>query len=281
MFLATGVRQIGPAESTAARQLCDVDPVTNVFVAARLDEGALSTGMGSAYSTDPPGPLRSMVWSSANIVPVSVAPDDFPRYAQRIRRGGRRFSSVFGPADQVLPLWHHLGRWLRTPQSVRPEQPVMVATTAARAASGVVADLRVRPATLDELDILVPAAAAMFTEEIGYRPYLGSDASYRLSVRALIRAGRSFVLSEGGRIRFKADVGSLASGVAQIQGVWIDPEWRGRGLAAPCMARVVDLIQEQLAETVSLYVNDYNLPALRAYERAGFERVGTFATIIL
>ena len=47
------------------------------------------------------------------------------------------------------------------------------------------------------------------------------------------------------------------------------------------MARVVDLVEAELAPTVSLYVNGYNTPALRAYERAGFERVGTFATVIL
>ena len=131
------------------------------------------------------------------------------------------------------------------------------------------------------MDLLYPAGAAMFTEEIGYAPYVGSAAAYRAGVQRLVMGGRTFVLMDGARVRFKADVGSLASGVAQIQGVWIDPAWRGRGLAAPCMARVVDLVEAELAPTVSLYVNGYNTPALRAYERAGFERVGTFATVIL
>ena len=62
---------------------------------------------------------------------------------------------------------------------------------------------------------------------------------------------------------------------------WVAETARGRGLAAPCMARVVDLVEAELAPTGSLYVNGYNTPALRAYERAGFERVGTFATVIL
>lgn len=47
------------------------------------------------------------------------------------------------------------------------------------------------------------------------------------------------------------------------------------------MAAVADLVEQAHADTVSLYVNDYNLPALRAYLTAGFERVGTFATVIL
>ena len=71
----------------------------------------------------------------------------------------------------------------------------------------------------DEVDAIVPAAAAMFTEEIGYAPYVGSAAAYRAGVQRLVMGGRTFVLMDGARVRFKADVGSLASGVAQIQGV--------------------------------------------------------------
>jgi predicted GNAT family acetyltransferase len=46
------------------------------------------------------------------------------------------------------------------------------------------------------------------------------------------------------------------------------------------MAAVVELTQAGPARTVSLYVNDYNARALSAYERVGFRRVGTFATIL-
>ncbi len=31
---------------------------------------------------------------------------------------------------------------------------------------------------------------------------------------------------------------------------------------------------------VSLYVNDYNAPALATYRRVGFEQVGTYATVL-
>ena len=46
------------------------------------------------------------------------------------------------------------------------------------------------------------------------------------------------------------------------------------------MATVVDYARRRFAPTVSLYVNGYNVPARRAYERVGFERVGTFATVL-
>jgi uncharacterized protein len=36
----------------------------------------------------------------------------------------------------------------------------------------------------------------------------------------------------------------------------------------------------EVAPGVSLYVNDFNAPARRAYERVGFVQVGSFASIL-
>jgi predicted GNAT family acetyltransferase len=46
------------------------------------------------------------------------------------------------------------------------------------------------------------------------------------------------------------------------------------------MAAVVRDALERVAPTVSLYVNDFNLPARRVYERCGFRAVGTLATVL-
>jgi hypothetical protein len=80
---------------------------------------------------------------------------------------------------------------------------------------------------------------------------------------------------------FKAEAGIVGGGVAEIQGVWVQPTLRGRGFGRAGVAEVVDLVQDGLAPTVSLYVNDYNDRAIRAYEAVGFQRVGTFATVMV
>jgi predicted GNAT family acetyltransferase len=47
------------------------------------------------------------------------------------------------------------------------------------------------------------------------------------------------------------------------------------------MAAVVRDALRRVAPSVSLYVNDYNAAARRLYDRCGFRRVGTFATVLL
>jgi hypothetical protein len=68
--------------------------------------------------------------------------------------------------------------------------------------------------------------------------------------------------------------------VALVQGVWVHPQLRGRGLAAPAMASVVRSIQADLHRMPSLYVNDFNVAARRTYQRIGFRQVGTFASVL-
>jgi predicted GNAT family acetyltransferase len=79
---------------------------------------------------------------------------------------------------------------------------------------------------------------------------------------------------------FKAELAIVTSRTTQVQGVWVDPEFRGRGLAAAAMAAVTRDALRRVAPTVSLYVNDYNTAARRVYARCGFESAGTFATVL-
>jgi predicted GNAT family acetyltransferase len=132
-----------------------------------------------------------------------------------------------------------------------------------------------------ELDVLLPACIAMFTEEVGVSP-LGVDGgvAYRGRVAELVRAGRAFARIEDGRVLFKAEVGSASAEACQVQGVWVPPELRGRGLAAPGMAAVVELARAAVAPVVSLYVNDYNEAARRTYRRVGFADVGAFMSVL-
>ena len=85
----------------------------------------------------------------------------------------------------------------------------------------------------DELDILLPASVAMFTEEVGVSP-VGPDGGARLPGPGaeLIGMGRAFARIEDGQVVFKAEIGAVTPHACQVQGVWVRPDLRGRGLAA-------------------------------------------------
>jgi hypothetical protein len=133
----------------------------------------------------------------------------------------------------------------------------------------------------DEIERLLPAAVAMFTEEVGVSPTRSDGgAYYRARVSELVNSGRAFARFEDGEVLFKAEIGSVTPHACQVQGVWVRPERRGEGLSVGGMAAVVELALRDIAPVVSLYVNDYNAAARSAYRRVGFREVGEFATVL-
>lgn len=137
-----------------------------------------------------------------------------------------------------------------------------------------------RLATSADLGELLPAAAAMFTEEVGFDPIARYGDGYAARLRALIAGQRSAIVTDvNGRVIFKADAGIVNLDAAQVQGVWLHPDYRGYGLAKPFFAAAAQVLQRRYPH-LSLYVNDYNARALAMYRGTGWEQIGQFSTII-
>lgn len=259
--------------------LCDRDAITNVFVSARIRSTSLDPSRlgGQLWGYTDGGQLTSVCYSGANLVPVNAGPDAIAAFASRAKLQGRRCSSIVGPADAVGHLWSLLAPSWGRPREVRPVQPVM----AISGPSPVAPDPHVRRVRPHELDVVLPSCIAMFTEEVGVSP-IGGDggAAYRSRMADLIGAGRSFARIEpDGHVTFKAEIGAVTPHACQVQGVWVPPEDRGRGHAVRGMAAVVQAALS-LAPVVTLYVNDFNIPARAAYQHAGFKQVGTFMSVL-
>ena len=281
--LRSSTRVLDRRDLDAALALCRRDSVSNVFVASRISASGLSSRQsgGEVWGWFDNSELRSLCWSGANLVPGEAGPEAIEAFAVRARRSGRRCSSIVGPSQAALRLWSLLSPYWGRAREVRPDQPLMVCDTP----SAVRIDPEVRRTQLGEVDLLVPACVAMFTEEVGYSPIAADGgALYRAQVAALVATGRSLVRTavdaRGLRVVFKAEIGSATPEAAQVQGVWVNPADRGRGLAEPAMAAVVERVRAELAPVVSLYVNGFNERAVRTYLRVGFRQVGTFATVL-
>ncbi|MEV0915513.1 GNAT family N-acetyltransferase [Streptomyces sp. NPDC049967] len=280
MLTQTTTRVLEPSDLGAALAVLESEPVANAFVTSRvqiagLDPWRLGGEMWGWYAN---GRLRSLCYSGANLVPICAGPEAVRAFADRARRAGRRCSSIVGPAEPTAQLWRLLEPGWGPAREVRANQPLMVADSPA---AEVAPDRLVRRVRKDEMDILMPACIAMFTEEVGISPLAGDGGLlYQARVAELIAAGRSFARIEDGKVVFKAEIGATTPQACQIQGVWVAPEFRGRGYSETGMAAVLRHALTDVAPIVSLYVNDYNTPARKSYSRIGFREVGAFMSVL-
>ena len=275
----------GFVRSLTARDRVDVEalirqhPVGHCYPASRWQaSGGDPTRIGcEAWGYEVDGTIRSALLLGANIVPIGTDTPARAAFADRLRLTGRRGSSMVGFAPEVLDLWRLLEPSWGPAREVRDDQPLM----AIEHAPLVPPDDRVRLVRPDEIEILLPACIAMFTEEVGISPTSGgAKAAYRARIVELIDQQRALAWIEHGEVIFKAEIGAVSTDACQVQGVWVTPSRRGRGLSAPGMAAVVAYARAEIAPIVSLYVNHFNVAARRSYESVGFSEVGTFATVL-
>lgn len=274
------VRTLGRGDLELIHEVLDRQPLIDMFVRHRVDSTRLDRRWFGAelwgYFED--GAMVSLLHVGANVVPSQATPAAITAFGHRLLAHGHKPSSLVGPAAAVLPLWDIVSDQWGPARSPRPAQPFMVLEHD----SDVPLDPRVKPVRIDQVDDLYPACVAMFTEEVGVHPEsVGSPTGYRARVTQLVSMGWSYAIIENGTVLFKTEVGAATDRGCQLQGVWVHPDLRGTGVAAPALASVIRQVRRQVAPSVTLYVNDHNLAARRAYVRVGFREVETFASILL
>ena len=277
------VRVLSGDDTPALHTLLATDPLAHVSVTATVRQrgtaapghgrnAALILGMDRPDSTG----LASACWVGSNIIPVAADASEGALFGHGVRALRRRVSSVYGRSEPVLALFETTG-WTNC-REVRDAQPLMYTSTPSSAVEPLAG---LRYSQMEEFAAVERACAAMFSEELGFSPYNQGASLYRGRIRGLIQAGHSLISvdPQTRQIVFKAEFGAVTNEVVQVQGVWVDPRWRGQGIAAPGMAAVIDY-GLRLAPQVSLYVNSYNTAAIRAYERVGFQYNGTYTTVL-
>lgn len=273
------VRQLTSTDLADFEDLLRRDPIANCFIDGRVRSAGLDPWRlgGDVWGYFDGSQLASAVYVGANLVPINTDPASRAAIVDRLRKGPRRCSSFVGPAEEVLDMWRLLEPAWGPAREVRHEQPLLVMDTD----PGVAGDDQVRLATSADLDLLVPACIAMFTEEVGISPVRGgAGTAYRARIAELVDSGRAFVRIVDGQVQFKAEVGAATPEACQVQGVWVAPELRGRGMSVPGMASVVRMARQSISPVVSLYVNAYNHAALRTYATVGFRAYSRFATVL-
>jgi len=278
------VRPLGRGDQATVLALLSRNPVRDVFIASRiLHDGALtSLGPSPLWGAfDDRQELLGLLHVGPNLVPAvdhqavceALAPKVSGLYLARM---------VVGERSSVEVLWSLIGPGYPVPREIRARQfvyalePGQLVHHPDAGPPGVA-----RLATRADEDRVLRLSAAMYTEEMGENPLARDPDGYRRRVRMLSARGWTYVWDVNGELQFKMDVGCASDRTAQIQGVYVPPELRGRGVGTTAMAACCALALDR-HPNLSLYVNDFNAPAIAVYERTGFRREPyDFQTIML
>jgi predicted GNAT family acetyltransferase len=137
-----------------------------------------------------------------------------------------------------------------------------------------------RLATREDLPLVMPVQASMVEDESGINPLQNDPEGFRRRCERRIDRGRTWVLTEGGRLIFKAEIVAETDGVIYLEGIYVAPEERGRGRGLRCLSHLTGELLRR-AESVCVLVNERNEPAHAFYRKAGFRFDCHYDTIFL
>ncbi len=247
-----------------------------VFVAERIFGRDAEDSIVLALLDD--GSIESMLFISGNAVPISVSDQQAQQFVNTTYVKYAQIASIVGARDDVATFWKALSSSdpSRSVASERPSQPYLLLDKHIESSL----QSMIRYITIDDFDQYFDASHAMFVGEVGRAPYNLETYKQRLRDQVLQKRSIGYFDDEG-VLRFKVDVPIRYGDVCQVQGVWMHPEWRGHGRSAQHFSDALAIIQRDIAFRVTLYVNDFNLPALSLYRRLGFSQIEEYSTIFL
>jgi ribosomal protein S18 acetylase RimI-like enzyme len=137
-----------------------------------------------------------------------------------------------------------------------------------------------RPATVDELELVMPVQAELAYAESGVNPLDVDPQGFRRRCLRRIEQGRTWVVVENGLLVFKADVISKTPEVNYLEGIWLREDRRNKNLGTHFMSELMRQLLEN-TKSICLLVNESNEWAQGFYRKCGFHFRATYETIFL
>jgi GNAT superfamily N-acetyltransferase len=192
--------------------------------------------------------------------------DALTALALKARESATPIHIMMSDGNSIESFWQYYSDENQEPRLVCEERlfeinhPVMVRETVPG----------MRPAAAEELMTVAAAHAEVAFEESGVNPLEKDREGFLKRVLRRIEQGRVWVVFDADKLVFKADVIAETSDVMYLEGIYVSPENRGKGLGANCLSQLSRVLLEKV-KYVCLLSNVDLQQAHNAYLKAGFK----------
>lgn len=193
-----------------------------------------------------------------------------------VAQGFQRTHMILGERDKVEQFWNY---YADEGQDMRLAcREMLFELRRAMELGDEVQGLRL--ATLDDLDQIVPVQAEMAEFESGINPMEIDPEGFRARCARRIEMRRVWVLEADGKLVFKADIQADTPDVIYLEGIWVNPSERGKGIGRKCLRQLSgDLLSR--TKSVCVLVNEEHERAHTFYRMCNFKVRGVYDSIFL
>jgi GNAT superfamily N-acetyltransferase len=135
-------------------------------------------------------------------------------------------------------------------------------------------------AAMEDLLPVAEAQAEVAFIECGVDPMVRDREGFLKRVARRIEQERVFIVKDGEKMVFKADIISDTGDAIYLEGIYVHPDYRGRGIAPECLSRLTLNLLERVDNVCLLSNVDFG-SAHRSFEKAGYRRTDQCVTLFV
>jgi len=256
-------------------------PIQNVFISGFIHDNGLASDLnrGTFYGCWNPNGQLEGVALIGHITLLEARTQAALAVFARLAQDCPVAHMILGEQEKVAAFWSHFAKAGLTQR--RACRQVLFEKERCNLDLKPISEFSgLRLARPDDLPVLLPVYAEMVYEESEVNPMEVDPVGFEQRWRRRIDQNRNFVLIENGRLIFNAVVMSETPDVIYLEGVYVNPEERGKGLGERFLSQLSrDLLLR--VKSLCLLVNEQNQRARRFYERAGFNQAGCYDLVFL
>ncbi|HKC62122.1 MAG TPA: GNAT family N-acetyltransferase [Pyrinomonadaceae bacterium] len=272
------VRLVTAEDEREALRFLQSRPVHTINLRAFIRDNGLTSALnrGDFYGyRNPKGELEGVALiGHATLVEAST--DRALEALARKAQGYGRAHMIMGEQDRIEEFWSYYSEDGQRKRTACRELlfELRWPVEALREVSGL------RPATLDDLELILPVQAAMAEQESGVNPMTKEPEGFRRRCARRIEKGKTWVLIEDGKLIFKTEIFADTPEATYLEGIYVDEEERGKGYGLRCLSQLTRTLLQR-TERLCILVNEKNSSAHAFYRKLGFKFTSIYDTIFL
>ncbi len=269
------IQSLRSGEEAEVLAFLAIRPIHTVIMAGMIRDNGLESSLnrGNFYACrDEAGNLEGVALIG-HVTMFETQSDAALRLFADLARQNQSGHVIIGEQNRIKRFWDFYGRLGQAPRLICREQlfeqrwPVPVHQPE-----------KLRLATLDDIEMILPVHAQMAFEESGINPLEKDPEGFRKRTARRIEQGRVWILTDGEKLIFKADIQSDTPEQIYLEGIYTSPEVRGQGYGLRCISQLSRMLLES-CKSLCVLVNQENDKAGKFYRKAGYKLRGSYDTI--
>jgi len=275
----TRVRELTAEDTKEVQAFLEVRPVHTVVMSSFINDNGIVSDLnrGKFYGyRNISGTLEGVALIGHSTLVEARSENAVKALAFAARTSETPIHLIMSSGNEAERFWFHLTGGIKQPRLTCTEALFEVAFPYAVQKC----EWNIGNANMSQLELVAEAQAEIAFVECGVDPMLNDREGFLKRVARRVEQDRVFTVFENGKLIFKADIIAETSETIYLEGIYVHPDYRGKGVSSSCLAALTLSLLNRV-ENICMLSNVDFAGAHKSYHKAGYKQTDECVTLFV